>query len=323
MTPRTRWYLTLGAFLVVIGALVGTLCYRSFAIWLAPQKRAIAARSAAAVAADSIFWNTFHGAHYDQLPATIEVLTRAYLATPNDPVTAAHLGWLHMWRISERTRLDSIPATIADEILLARRYFEESVQLDHSDARTLGFLASATLAEGNIQGDDRLVRKGYFILRDAINAWPAFNLFTAGYVLSSLPSQSKQFDEGVAWQWRNLDVCAGQRVDREHPSFTRHMAKITDDRACLNTVIAPHNFEGFFLNMGDMLTKKGDWQLAQEIYANAKLSPDFGTWKFVSVLEERIRSAQTNVARFNKVDPDPKTGLMIGSAFSCMACHQL
>jgi len=29
-------------------------------------------------------------------------------------------------------------------------------------------------------------------------------------------------------------------------------------RVCWNSWIAPHNFEGFFLNMGDMLVKSGD-----------------------------------------------------------------
>jgi hypothetical protein len=52
-------------------------------------------------------------------------------------------------------------------------------------------------------------------------------------------------------------------------------------RACWNSWIAPHNFEGFFLNMGDMLVKVGDWRTAQKIYANAKLSPDYANWTVV------------------------------------------
>jgi hypothetical protein len=322
MTSRGRRLLGIGVLVVLISAVVGAATYRRAAIWMAPRKTQIAVRGAAAVAADAVFWKTFHGARYDQLPDAIEVLTRAYLATPNDSVTAAHLAWLHMWRIAERVRLDAAPATITDDMLLARRYFAEAVRLDGSDPRTLGFLASAMTGEGSIQGDERLVREGYFTMLDAIKAWPAFNLFTAGYVMSSLPALSTQFREGLEWQWRDLEVCAGERIDRAHPAFARYFAQVKDRHACLNTWVAPHNVEGFFLNMGDMLVKAGDWQTAQVIYANARLSRDYAAWKFVAVLEDRIRNARQNVARFDGTDANPRSGLMINSSFSCMACHQ-
>ncbi len=93
-------------------------------------------------------------------------------------------------------------------------------------------------------------------------------------------------------------------------------------RVCWNSWIAPHNFEGFFLNMGDMLVKSGDWQTAQKIYANAKLSREYGSWKFQGVLEDRIKQAQSNVALFNSPNDTPKARIMINSEFSCMGCHQ-
>jgi hypothetical protein len=74
--------------------------------------------------------------------------------------------------------------------------------------------------------------------------------------------------------------------------------------------------------MGDMLVKTGDWRTAQVIYANARLLPEYPSWPFASVLEGRIQNAEANVERFNEPDADPETGMMQGSAFSCMACHQ-
>jgi hypothetical protein len=38
------------------------------------------------------------------------------------------------------------------------------------------------VADGGIHKDEKLTRKGYFMLRDSNQAWPEFNLFTAGYV---------------------------------------------------------------------------------------------------------------------------------------------
>ena len=46
-------------------------------------------------------------------------------------------------------------------------------------------------------------------------------------------------------------------------------------RACWNSRIAPHNLEGFFLNMGDMLVKSGDWSgpgYADAIASSGELS---------------------------------------------------
>lgn len=192
---------------------------------------------------------------------------------------------------------------MTDQMTLARKYFQEAVALDRADARFLGFLAGTTLAEANIHKDEQLTRRGYFMLRDAIDAWPEFNLFTAGYTMSRQPADSPRFREGLEWQWRNLDECAEERVDRANPDYTKYMSQETKQgrkRACWNSWIAPHNFEGFFLNMGDMLVKSGDWRTGQKIYANAKLSHDYADWKFRRVLEDRIRQAESDVALFRE-----------------------
>lgn len=310
--------------LAVIGAGVWMLWPR-IAVLAAPRKQATVARSEAAVKADELFWNTFHGGDYDHIQSALEVLTAAYLQTPADSKTAAHIAWLHNWRIAERARMPSVAATITDDTLVARRYFEEAVRLDPSDARYRGFLAGHMLAEGTLHQDERLTRQGYFMMREAIDAWPEFNLFTGGFVMSRLPADSARYREGLEWEWRNLDVCIGERLDRQNPDYTRYMAMETTEgrkRVCWNSWIAPHNLEGFFLNLGDMLVKAGDWQTAQRIYANAKLSKTYMAWPYRSTLDDRIAHARSNVARFNATDSSAKVPTMIDSAFACTACHQ-
>ena len=310
--------------LLVVGA-GGWALRDRIAVMVAPKKEAIASRSEAASKADDLFWSTFHNGEYDNIQSALEVLTAAYLGTPNDAKTAAHIAWLHNWRIAERARMVSPRATITDDTILARRYFEEAVKLDPSDARYLGFLAGHTLAEGALHKDERLTRKGYFMMLDAIKAWPEFNLFTGGYVVSRLPPDSPQFQEGLEWQWRTLDECIEGQLDRANPDYSQYMVKETTEgrkRACWNSWIAPHNFEGFFVNMGDMLVKSGDWQTAQKIYANARLSKTYSTWKYQSVLEDRINQAQANVARFNAPNGAPDARIMINSEFACTGCHQ-
>ena len=309
---------------IALGAVVLTNTDR-IAVWQAPKKQAAKSRSEAAQKADEVFWQTFHQGEYEKIPQALEVLTAAYLEMPTDAVTAAHIAWLHNWRIAERARMDSVPATITDDTMVARRYFQEAVKLDPSDARTLGFLAGHTVAEGTLHKDEKLTRQGYFMLLDAIEAWPEFNLFTAGYVMSRLPADSPRFQEGLEWEWRNLDECIEGKLDRANPDYAPYMSKETREgkkRVCWNSWIAPHNFEGFFLNLGDMLVKAGDWQTAQKIYANAKLAKEYANWKYQAVLDERIQQAQANVALFKTPNETPKARMMINSAFACTACHQ-
>lgn len=54
---------------------------------------------------------------------------------------------------------------------------------------------------------------------------------------------------------------------------------------CWNT---PHGVEGFFVYMGDALTKRGDAATAKAIYANARKAPEYASWPFASVLEDRV-----------------------------------
>jgi hypothetical protein len=318
-----RTFIALGLVSLVVGG--GYWALRDhIAVIAAPKKVASASRSEAALRADELFWSTFHGGRYDNIQSALDALTAAYLQTPGDAKTAAHIAWLHSWRVTERARLGSLRSTITDETILARRYFEEASRLDPSDARYLGFLAGHTLGEGALHKDERLTRRGYFMLLDAIEAWPEFNLFTGGYVLSHLPADSKEFREGLEWQWRTLDVCIDGKIDRENPDYRPHMAKETQHgrkRVCWNSWIAPHNFEGFSLNMGDMLVKAGSWQTARKIYANARLSKTYMQWKYRQVLEDRIERAPANVSAFNAID-EAATRIFIDSRFACVACHE-
>jgi hypothetical protein len=294
----------------------------------APAKSARSARTEAAERADALFWKTFHDGDYDGIPKALDAVKGAYLQGPDDAVSAAHVGFLHVWRIAERARLSAIAPSITDDSSLARRYFSEALSLQPSEARYQGFLATTMLAEANIHKDERLRRRGYYAMFDAVDAWPEFNLFTAGYVFSNQPPESPQFKQGLEMQWRTVDLCSGNTVDRRNPDFTRFMQLETatgPKRVCWNSWIAPHNFEGFFLNMGDMLVKSGDWSTAQKIYANARLSSTYANWKYRAVLESRIEQAQANVAAFNAPTTAKAASdavMMVQSRFACMGCHQ-
>ena len=298
----------------------------ALAIWTAPEKTASAARTEAAERADALFWTTLHAGDYEGIPRAITALTAAYLADPRDPVTAAHLGWLHIWRLVERARLDVVPPGITDHAVLSRKYFEEAVRLRPGEARYLGFYASTLLAEGNIHKDQKLTRQGYFTLQDSIRAWPEFNLFTAGYVMSGQAWDGDAYRDALEHMWRNVEACIGERADRANPDYARFMRRETREgpkRVCWNSEIAPHNFEGFFLNFGDMLVKSGQVDTARAMYRNATLAREYPSWPYRGVLEARLRDAAANVAAFRVAPPAPgATRMMVESPFACAGCHQ-
>jgi hypothetical protein len=318
-----------GARLLLVGALTALSLSAAAFRGSLPDTAPTTTRSEAAIHADALFWKVFNGGEYDNIPIALNALTAAYLADPNDPVTAGHIGGgLHLWRLTEQLRLDQIPATITDHAVVGRKYLQESVRLQ-PDARYLGQLAGVLMTEGRIHDDQSLVREGYFTLLRSIRAFPEFNLFAGGYLTSRLPSQSELFKQGLEWMWQNINVCIGDEIDRANPDTSPYLHLATavgSKRVCwFGGAIAPHNYEGFFLQMGDMLVKSGDWRTGQKIYANARLAPGYGSWKFGPVLEDRIAEAQANVALFN-APPDafnrPIKPIMSESAYACMACHQ-
>jgi hypothetical protein len=319
---------TMNGLYAALGAVVALLLAGgcgTLAVWSAPGKTPSATRTPEARRADVLFWRTLHAGAYDQIPAALTALKAAYLADPNDAVTAAHIGWMHVWRLGERARAAPIP-DITDDAVLSRKYFEEAVRLDPGEARYLGFYASLLMAEGTIHRDEKLVRRGHYTMQKAVAAWPEFNYFTSGYARGVLPHDSPRFREALEAQWLNLDVCVGERVDRANPDYVRFMRLETREgpkRVCWNSWIAPHNFEGFFLNFGDMLVKAGDPATAVKMYGNARLTPDFATWPYRHLLDERIAGAERNVEVFRRPEasPDGPT-MMIRSRYACMGCHQ-
>jgi hypothetical protein len=195
----------------------------SIAIATAPTKKAAPDDSPAAKAANATFWATLHGGRYDDIGIALDKLETVYLAHPEDPRVAAHIGFLHIWRLAERARRDGVGPTITDDMSLARRYFDEAVRLDPSDPRFRGFLAATTMGEASIHHDEKLTRTGYFAMKDAVDAWPEFNRFTRGYVMSRLPFDDDRYRSAVEDQWVNLDECVGEKVDpQEHRFLTVH-----------------------------------------------------------------------------------------------------
>ena len=140
-----------------------------FALSFAPKKQPLKNSSELTSHANKVFWETLHKGDYLNISKPMTLLKASYLQNPHNAKVAANIGFLHAWRLSERQRLEKIPPQITDDVVLARKFFGESVKLDPKDARYLGFHSSMLMTEGKIHNDEYLTRKGYFQGLDSIN----------------------------------------------------------------------------------------------------------------------------------------------------------
>ena len=310
--------------LYLFGVILLLSACEKIALLSTPQKQPIPSNNALATKAELDFWTIFHHGQYNDISKATYELTAAYLQNPNDPKLAAHLGFLHLWKITEYQRSHHKNPMITNEIILAKQFFSDAVKLDPKNPIYQGFLGDSQLIQGTIFKDKKEEVRGYFRLKKAIAAWPEFNYFTAGYPMSNLPASSDHFKEGLEWQWLTLDYCAGKTINRQNPDYRTVMSHETTHgrkRACWNSWIAPYNFEGFFMNMGDMLVKSGDWKKAIIIYNNAKIAKNYSTWPYREELEHKIKNAQTNVKSYQLTSQTPDKTIMFNSGYGCMACH--
>lgn len=292
----------------------------------ATAKAASRSRTAAAEGASSAMWSALHAGDYQAIEGVSLALNAAYLQDPHDPTTAAHIGFVQMWRVSESARLGKPDPTLVQSMAVARRFLEESLRLDDSDARYQGFRATTRLVESAMHRDDALRQLGMADMQDAVRAWPQFNLFTLARSLSGAPAGSPMFQQAIDALWQAQDLCINGKLPRDNPDMAPFMKLETTagpNRVCWNSWMAPHNFEGFFLEWGDYLVKKGDVEIARKIYANARLAGSYAMWPYRDLLESRIREADMNVARFNASAGAPNhVAIGRASPISCVACHQ-
>ncbi|AMV13009.1 hypothetical protein SDA22_13365 [Legionella pneumophila serogroup 1] len=295
------------------------------ALLTTPPKKQQLSNSPLATRAERYFWRTLHEGRYQDIPQADYLLMAAYLENPYDSKLAAHLGFIHIWKITERERVKNNSPLLPNEIILSKKYFADALQLDPENPIYQGFYGDTQLVEGQIFKDKQEEVRGYFTLQKAISNWPEFNYFTAGYPMSSLSADSDHFKKGLDWQWKTLDICAGEKISRQNPDFTPYMKRETTigaQRACWNSEIAPHNFEGFFMNMGDMLVKSGDPETGIKIYNNAKLAKNYNKWPYKDMLEKRVLNAKANVQHFNQKSNNPNQSIMFNSGYGCVVCHQ-
>jgi tetratricopeptide (TPR) repeat protein len=285
-----------------------------------PKKQGQLISAKEALSADQYFWEQFHQGNYDSISLVLNRLTAAYLEHPTDYRLAAHLGFTHIWALAEYDRVANGSATITDHAALSKKYFAEAYRLHPGkEWRYYGFLASVSLTEASLSQDTRRIVEAYFQLKKSARKFPEFNLFTASYTLAQ-SGRKKDRHDALEMLWKNIDVCAGEKVDRNHLDYLRLIPLQTNQgpkRVCWNSWIAPHNLEGFLMILGDMLFAKQDYQNALVVYQNAQLIPEANYWAYAPHLSDRLRKTQQLIQK--QITMEQAKLLPFDR---CMVCHQ-
>ncbi|MCW3105385.1 MAG: hypothetical protein JWO09_3825 [Bacteroidetes bacterium] len=284
------------------------------------------------------FMDHLHQGNYDSIPSILNSLYEGLNRNPQDAQLNADLGFVYLWQFSERGRKAPV-AGIEKSIYLSNYYFREAIKYNPADPRLKGFQSATEICQGALSKDLDQIYRGYSDAYAAIKEWPQFNKFALSLVSSQLNKNSFFFRQAINYQWELIDDCSCKSLekaevlrsaDKVFPELIRELEKTQDPlikRACWNTTIAPHNFEGFLLNFGDMLVKQGNFDEAHTIYSAARLSPTFAEWAYRDVLEKRISEMKENRKAFVKrpellVMTDDRQ-IFINSVLSCTGCHQM
>jgi len=144
--------------------------------------------------------------------------------------------------------------------------------------------------------------------------------------MSTIPVTHERWPEVMSHMWESVDVCAGTKVPREAPDYAPYASEQAEQKdrtgarsVCWNSAAAPHNFEGFFLESGDLLVKNGEPAVAIRMYENARLSRSYARWPYQGALEARIQTARARAERFRATGEGE---MMVASPLSCTGCHE-
>lgn len=273
------------------------------------------------------FWMTFESQGYTDLPSVRAALTAELALHPGDAETTLLFAHANLWTLSEFGRTPppvGDPGELPARATEALESFTAAGQLAPDDRRIDGWLASMEIAIGNFTSNAALIASGEARLTAGVEAYPEFNGFVRGLIGGQLPVTDPRFTAAEDAMWLTLDRCAGTTVDREKPDVTPYLPRRTKtgpQRVCWNPDKAPHNFEGFFLYMGDLAVKAGKVEQATQLYGNAKLAEDYAGWPLASELEARLATLAERRALYNDADPNNDPLLAVQSATSCAMCH--
>lgn len=250
------------------------------------------------------FWRVFNAGDYAARADASELLMRAAEEHPEDSYFAFLQAHVNLWRLAEMQTLGD--ALVALEALdIAETQFERAYALCPTDHRIPSWLGPIKIRAGQLFGDDARVEEGKRLLEQGIARYPAFVTFSRLLVYSDAPIDSEEFQS-------SLDAVR----------ITRDLCNDSTDPGCIDSPRVPYNREGGVIYLGDVYAMAQERENALATYMSAKSKPNWATWPYRDVLEERIRTldARMAAAATASVLDDHETAWTVSN--QCALCHQ-
>jgi hypothetical protein len=273
-----------------------------------------------------LFRETFNQGAYERIPEVEAALLEAYEKDPTNAEFAFFLGTLYFWQASEWGRDPSrgSEAQLA-QLVKMHRYLNDAVQLNPDDAQAWCFLGSAKMSRARFGNNLGLLNEGIADINKCAEMYPHFGLLMISITHAGMPINSPGFRRAVDSIWNNLEVCINGPIDRTNPDFTPYMSLTSNLEgpylACWNSPTAPHNLEGFWLIMGDLLVKNNQPDLARRVYDNARLDPAYETWQFKDYLLQQQQTVDQRAALYRDTNPGNDPSVIL-QTYQCVLCHQ-
>jgi tetratricopeptide (TPR) repeat protein len=280
--------------------------------------------------AKTLFWEVFNAGAYERIPEAQEKLLAAYEKDLSDKTmgeTAMLLGVSHYWNAAEwRRDLTRPNSGQYQAILKTDEYLTVALEYRPNDARVMCWLGGAKTFRSQVERNPALFDEGLVLINKCATIYPSFGLIMKGFIGSFMPVESDMYQDAITSIWKNVDVCIDKEIDRVNPAFQEYMHLTSNLEgqylACWNGPTAPHNLEGFWLFMGDLLTKVGQPEQAKIIYNNALLVQDVEKWPYYAKLTERIATVDERAALYGDSDMSNDPPMLPQTTYQCVLCHQ-
>ncbi len=276
-----------------------------------PERLVTHRPSASAAAGEAAFWDTLW-ADRPREAAALALLENAVRRDPRDGRSQFLLGMLHLYRAGgDPTIFDFMHPTETGkrEVRDAQVHLDRAVELLPRDTRIPGFRAATTYANGFVHGDPTLVARGLQQLDESVAVNPLFDAFDLFAVVAPVvPGASDYYQQRVLGL---VDFILKDNLDC--PAIVPH--------TCSNDGMAPHNFEGTLLELGDLYAKGGRLDDARLWYGIAQgVGRSFG-YRYQGIADERVAHAAERVALYLDADPTNDPRLLGGGGAGCVYCH--
>jgi hypothetical protein len=266
--------------------------------------------SALAAVGEAAFWDTLW-ADAPRADEALDLLQRAVAHQRRDGRSQFLLGMLHLYRSTLACPMFDFANMCdagRDEGIAAAAALGHAVDYLPHDSRIPGFRAASTYANGYVLGDPALLALGTQQIDAAVAANPLFNAFDLFAVVAPVT-------DGASASYQNEILPLADFV------FSNASCLDALPEICGNAGMAPHNFEGTLLLLGDIYAKGGRLASAQFWYNLAVATGQTSGYGFQALAVDRAATAAARVALYQDADPTNDPPLLGGGGGSCIYCH--